>query len=171
MQVQNLLNAASLAAISAAKAASFSAMDPMAAWFAGGMEAAKQTKDIVLGKTKKTKVNKAKTPKAKKAKAPKATTKAPKASHKGIMVNLKKEVKKAIMALSASKAHVVEATCARSLSAERRWGYEGLIALKEIQKDLWGGKLSKDSVQKVREALASLSALYRALNFAGIKLA
>lgn len=169
MQVQQLISATSLAAIAAAKAASFAAMDPMAAWFAGGMEAASKTKDIVLGTTSKTKAPKAKVSKTKAPKANKTTTKAP--SHKGIMAQLKKEVKKAIMALSASKAHVVEATCARSLSAERRWGYEGLIALKEIQKDLWGGKLSKDSVQKVREALASLSALYRALNFAGIKLA
>lgn len=167
MQVQYTLTTASLAVLAAAKAASFSVMDPMAAWMSGGMEAVNKTKDIVLGTTTKANKTKAKVSKTKAIK----TKAGPKPSHKGIMAQLKKEVTKAILALSASKAQAVQAACARSLSAERRWGYEGLIALKEIQKDLWGGKLSKDSIQKVKEALTSLEALYRALNFAGIKLA
>lgn len=94
------------------------------------------------------------------------------AIQKMVAVTIKKEVRRAIAALSASKARVVQNYLGRKLGVERHQAWQGLKGLETLGKEVQKAhSLRQEWATDWYFAKARLEALYRALRFAGITLA
>ncbi len=114
---------------------------------------------------------KAAKPKAKKVKVARRKISKAKVA-KTVLAAIKKEVKRAISALSASKAQVVVNRLGRRPNLEKRSAFKGIQVLQTLAKEVSGANaLDRRWITSWQYAKGNLEGLYRALKFAGVKLA